>query len=217
MIAPSGVALDPAGNVYFTSNPKVGYASLVKIPASDAPSVLAGWNGGQNADNTFTYPFGVAVDAGGNAYVADGVKGIVKVTPTGIASVLNTGNLKLNPMGLALDPAQNIYVADTGNNRLVKLSTLAAVNFGDIALGTTPGLTRSLSFNVDASTTLGSVPVKALTLGASSLDFQVASSGTTCLAGTTNSACVVNVTFLRRRLDCGEALWCFTTTVITPS
>jgi sugar lactone lactonase YvrE len=195
MIVPSGVAVDAEENVYFTNSPRPGYAGLMKVPALGVPSVLAGWSGGANGDDTFTYPFGLAVDAAGNVYVADGAKGIVKVTPAGATSVLNTGSLKLNPMGLALDAADNIYVADTGNDRLVKLTIMPAVNFGEIALGA-PAVTQSLSFNIPAGVTLGTVPFAVLTVGTTGADFQSVNSGTTCVAGTTNAACVVKVNFL---------------------
>ena len=71
--------------------------------------------------------------------------------------------------------------------------TTPSVNFGSQAIGSTSAA-QSLSFNVSAGTTVGSVAV--LTLGSPNLDFANAA-GTTCTATTYSSAttCMVNVTF----------------------
>ena len=72
--SPYGVAVDSGGNVYVgdTSNHKIR-----KVTPAGVVSTLAGSTGGY-ADGTdtaakFNRPLSVAVDSGGNVYVADGI------------------------------------------------------------------------------------------------------------------------------------------------
>jgi NHL repeat len=64
---------------------------------------------------------GVAVDAGGNLYVADSNNHrIRKVYPNGTISTMVAA---LNyPSGLAVDSASNLYIVDNGNQRIRKVS-----------------------------------------------------------------------------------------------
>lgn len=83
-------------------------------------------------------PEGLAVDAGGNLYIADAIDHRVrKVTPEGvITTVAGNGHkgfrgdggpaleAQLNsPYGLAVDLSGNLYIADLGNGRVRKVST----------------------------------------------------------------------------------------------
>jgi sugar lactone lactonase YvrE len=93
-----------------------------------------GFNDGQLAQARFSDPFGVAVDAKGNVYVADAGESnrIRKVTPEGNVTTLAGGEegfqdgqgaaAKFNtPSALAVDAQGNLFVADTGNNRIRKV------------------------------------------------------------------------------------------------
>jgi streptogramin lyase len=111
-------------------------------------STLAGDGTANFADSTnplqakFNYPTGVAVDAAGNVYVADGNNHrIRKISPTGAVSTLagdgsnsfadNTNPLLAkfsNPTGAAVDAAGNVYVADYNNNRIRKISPTGGVS-----------------------------------------------------------------------------------------
>jgi hypothetical protein len=135
----------------------------------------------------------VAVDTIGNIYIADTNNNrIVMVTPAGAGWPLSTGAKTLSaPKGVALGVFGTIYIADTGNNRGVTLAP-AAVGFGHLQLGASSGVTQTLSFTVNVATTLGAV--KAFTFGTENLDFTVA--GGTCTAGTTDTACTVDIQFL---------------------
>jgi sugar lactone lactonase YvrE len=120
---PFGIAVDTQGNLYITED-GVGDSvnDVVKetlVPTTGGytytPSVLS--TSGLNT------PYGIAVDAHGNVYIADGDNGrIVKETPSGstyIQSTLPTSVLSL-PMGVAVDTQGNVYIADLGNDRVLK-------------------------------------------------------------------------------------------------
>jgi hypothetical protein len=58
------------------------------------------------------YNVGVAVDAGGNTFIADYTAGkVVKVTPNGVQTTVPASGL-LAPIGVAVDGAGNVYIVD---------------------------------------------------------------------------------------------------------
>jgi hypothetical protein len=88
------------------------------------------------------WPEGVAVDRGGNVYVATNLGGVEKFTATGTLLAQwgddGSGNGQLhNPWLMAADSADNVYVADTGNKRIEKFSAtgtfLSVIGSGSIA------------------------------------------------------------------------------------
>ena len=129
-----GIAVDNNGNVYAA----VGH-TICKIAPDGAASTLAGGDtdgdaDGQGVSARFNFPWGVAVDAGGNVYVGDMLNNkIRKITPDGTVSTLagSTGgfadgqgaNARFGiPMGVAVDAGGNIFVADNGNNKIRKIT-----------------------------------------------------------------------------------------------
>jgi streptogramin lyase len=140
---PNGVAVDAQGNVYVAD---VGNNMIRKISPLGAVSTLAG-SGSLGSENgrgmaaSFKGPYGVAVDAAGNVYVADAGNNMIrKISPLGVVSTLagsgfagsanGTGTVASfdQPYGVALDAAGNVYVADAGNNMIRKISPLGAVS-----------------------------------------------------------------------------------------
>jgi streptogramin lyase len=134
---PESVAVDAAGNVYVADN---GNNLIRKITPAGTVTTLAGSGGAGNANGTgnaasFNSPFGIAVDAGGNVYVADAGNNLVrKITPAGSVSTFagsgkkGTGNATgtaasfNTPSGVVVDAAGNVYVADENNNLIRKIT-----------------------------------------------------------------------------------------------
>ncbi len=174
---PGGVAVDGAGNVYVADTLN---HTIRKITSAGVVSTLAGLKGSQgSADGAggaarFTFPYGIAVDAAGNVYVADsGNCAIRTITPAGVVVTLagsagnagsadGTGNAATfsSPQGVAVDGAGKVYVADTLNNTIRTVtpagvvSTLAgsAGNAGSIdGTGGAARFFKPISVTVDVS------------------------------------------------------------------
>jgi sugar lactone lactonase YvrE len=129
-----------------------------------------GFADGQGISASFHSPNGVAVDAGGNVYVADlGNHGIRKIAPSGSVSTLaGSGSMgfadgqgisaRFNyPHGVCVDTGGNVYVADRENHRIRKItpsgsvSTLAGsgIQFAD-GQGTSASFSYPSGVTVDA-------------------------------------------------------------------
>jgi sugar lactone lactonase YvrE len=137
--SPYGVALDAAGNIFIADRynnriRKVDIRGVITTVAGGG----SGGDGGAATNASLNSPYGVALDASGNLYIADeGNNRIRKVDGTGkITTVAGTNSggysgdggaaacAKLNiPFGVALDFVGNLYIADTGNNRIRKVDT----------------------------------------------------------------------------------------------
>jgi len=128
-LSPSGVAVDESGNVYVAD---AGNNAIRKITSNGIVTTLAG-NGSYGFSNdtgtnaTFNVPFGVAVDASGNVYVADNANNAIrKITGDGIVTTL-AGGVALPgfacPEGLAIDKSNNIYTVDLYNNVIRQIDT----------------------------------------------------------------------------------------------
>ena len=142
---PDGLAIDSKGNLYVSDNSnstirKVTQAGVVTTVAGMAGATGSTDGSGQNA--RFFYPRGVAVDAGGNLYVADtNNQTIRKITAGGVVSTIAGQNLKCgyadgvgsgaqfcNPASVAVDAAGNVYVADLNNLAIRKITPNGTVS-----------------------------------------------------------------------------------------
>ncbi len=137
--APSGVAVDGAGNVYVTDIENV---RIRKISPSGVVTTLAGsekgYADGAGTEARFEYPYGVAVDDSGNLYVTDTHR-IRQVSPSGVVITLagsgvagyadGTGGAARfrAPSGVATDSDGNVYVADSSNHSVRKISPAGVV------------------------------------------------------------------------------------------
>ncbi|CAG9183259.1 NHL repeat-containing protein [Cupriavidus pampae] len=124
--SPSGIAIDASGNLYVadTSNNKIRKITPAGVVTTIAGSTY-GFADGTGTAAQFAAPFGLALDADGNLYVADrGNNRIRKITPAGVVTTIagdgtagNTngdGNVARfsNPTYLAIDAAKNLYVTE---------------------------------------------------------------------------------------------------------
>lgn len=161
---PRGIAIDSSGTLYVADRS----ANVIdKVTPSGTVSVLAGGGPGSHTDGTgtaasFSAPAGVAVDASGNVYVADGGAAVRKITAAGVVTTL-AGNYAGSGLvdgtgsaarfsgltGVAVDAAQNVYVADTDNNAIRVVTPAGAVTTlaGNVTAGFVDGTGTAASFN----------------------------------------------------------------------
>ncbi|HLQ75712.1 MAG TPA: TonB family protein [Terriglobia bacterium] len=143
---PTSVAIDATGNFYIAD---ANSGQIRKVTPIGAATFVAGvgtpgfsGDGGPAASAQLRNPFDIAIDAGGNLYIADsGNSGIRKVTANGvITTVAGNGNPGFsgdggpatgaqlnNPRGIAIDAAGNLYIADTGNSRIRKIAPTGVI------------------------------------------------------------------------------------------
>ncbi|MDR1850346.1 MAG: immunity 26 domain-containing protein, partial [Zoogloeaceae bacterium] len=142
--SPFGIAIDATGNLYVAD---MQNDSIRKVTPNGEVSTLAGgekgFADGQGRAARFSSPFGIAIDATGNLYVADRSNHrIRKVTPDGEVSTLAGGGDEGGgcvdgegsvarfeyPSDIAIDAAGNLYVADHDNNRIRKITPKGEVS-----------------------------------------------------------------------------------------
>jgi len=185
---PQGVAVDAFGNVYIadTNNNRIREVSANGVITTVAGSGTTcspnscgsfSGDGGPATSATLYNPFGVAVDASGNLYIADAANSrIRKVSTSGIITTVAGSttfgfsgdggpatSAQLNaPEAVAVDLAGNIYISDTSNSRIRKVSagtgiiTTVAGNgtqgfSGDGGPATSAAVDRPFGVAVDAS------------------------------------------------------------------
>jgi uncharacterized protein (TIGR03437 family) len=138
---PTGMALDPAGNLYIADElngriRKVAASGIITtVAGGGAPSVNFG-DGGPATSAYLSLPMGAALDSAGNLYIVEfsAYGGVRKVTPDGTIMTVAGGGVTLGdggpatsawlygPSDVAVDGAGNVYIADTLNNRIRKVS-----------------------------------------------------------------------------------------------
>ena len=183
---PSRVAVDSAGNVYIADcgnnriRKAVAATGTISTVAGNGTAGYSGDGGlainAQIASAGLYCTTGLAVDAGGNLYIADHDNNRVrKVTADGIiTTVAGTGapgfsgdggpavNAQLNrPAGVAVDAAGNLYIADAWNYRVRKVAADGAITTvagngtqgfsGDGGPATSQALSGPQSLAVDAA------------------------------------------------------------------
>ena len=135
---PYGVAADTSGNIFIADTEnnrirKITPDGLINTVAGTGSTVFAG-DGGPSTSAEIYAPFGVALDSGGNLYIADtGNYRVRKVTSDGIVTtVAGNGTQGFSgdggpataaelegPSGVALDKSGNLYISDAGAVRKV--------------------------------------------------------------------------------------------------
>ena len=165
MSNPTAVSFDAAGNLYVTDQFN---HRIRKIDTSGTITTVAG-NGvngffgdhGPATSASLNYPGETVVDSAGNLFIVDTVNQVIRLvsggtisTVAGVPGVIGTNGdggppsvaQFNNPFPITLDPSANLYIGDTGNNRVRKISGLAAA---------TANCTFSLSSGGQAFTSAG--------------------------------------------------------------
>jgi sugar lactone lactonase YvrE len=142
--SPWGVATDGGGNIYVGDRAN---NTIRKITSAGVVTTLAGSTvpfgsaDGPGSAARFRSPKGVAIDNGGNVYVADESNHTIrKITTAGVVTTL-AGSAGLHgsadgtgsaarfalPSGVATDGSGNVYVADRSNQIIRKITTAGVV------------------------------------------------------------------------------------------
>ncbi len=137
---PTAIALDPAGNVYFSDQFN---QRIRKIDKSGIITTIAGVGAsGYSGDNVaatgaaINYPGAIVVDQNGDIYFCDSANNrlrkisngiITTVAGNGVAGFAGDNGPAItaelnNPFGLAMDAAGNLYIDDITNARIRKVS-----------------------------------------------------------------------------------------------
>ena len=147
MNGPYGVAMDATGNLYiadFDNNVvrKVTTNGIITTVAGDGTQGFSG-NGGAATNASLNNPYGVAVDAIGNLYIADPGNDVIRMVATNgiISTVAGNGitgytgdggqatNARLNfPFGVAVDAIGNLFIADSDNDVVRKVTTAGIIS-----------------------------------------------------------------------------------------
>jgi len=143
--APFGLAADRVGTVYVADTANNTIRKITPEGTVSTVAGLAGQPGGADGVGSaarFRNPWGVAVDAMGNVYVADmSNDAIRKITPAGVVTTLagqagQAGNqdgastvARFNgPQAVAVDAAGTVFVSDSANDCLRKISADGTVS-----------------------------------------------------------------------------------------
>ena len=137
--APTGVTVDPNGNLYIadSGNSRIREVSnaVISTVAGNGTPGFSGDNG-PAAGAQLANPYGLAIDLAGNLYIADSSNNLVRKVSNGtIATVAGNGTPGFSgdngpairaqlasPAGVAVDSGGNLYIADTLNNLVRKVS-----------------------------------------------------------------------------------------------
>ncbi|MBM3854226.1 MAG: hypothetical protein FJ399_13885, partial [Verrucomicrobia bacterium] len=142
--APQGIAIDANGNLFVADSRnnqirRITPAGLVTVFAGDG---LLGSADGTGRAARFMNPYGVAVDANGNVFVADSNNHTIRrIMPNGAVRVFagpggtfgavdETGAAaRFNyPQGIAVDDAGNVIVTDSSNSTIRRVTPTGVVS-----------------------------------------------------------------------------------------
>jgi sugar lactone lactonase YvrE len=160
---PNGVAVDGSGNLVVAdgSNCRIRRVTPAGVVTTIAGSGVFGYADGAAAAAAFNVPYGVAVDASGNVFVADtGNNRIRKVTPAGAVTTLagsgfqgttdgpgSTATINY-PRAVAVDGSGNVWVVDdTSLVRKVTPAGVVSTFAGTGAMGGADGTGTAAAFS----------------------------------------------------------------------
>jgi sugar lactone lactonase YvrE len=150
LFGPYSVAVDALGNLFIadTDNNRIR-----EVTPQGIISTVAGYGSGTYGSHGFSgdggpataaelnFPYGVAVDALGNLFIADTENSRIReVTPEGVISTVAGGGYYLgdggpataaelnSPMGIAVDALGDLFIGDTFNNRIREVTPQGTIS-----------------------------------------------------------------------------------------
>jgi sugar lactone lactonase YvrE len=185
--SPWGITRDSTGNIYFsdTGNHRIRRIStggIIKTVVGTGTALWAG-DGGPSTSAQMNAPQGIAIDAGGNIYIADNANYRIRVAlasgimstfaGTGAAGMSGDGGPPIGstmtaPTSVSLDTVGNVYITQNGYS-LVRCAVSAAA----FAATVTPAIfsaenvnpTSTTNILLTGSTVLGLVQVTSASIG----------------------------------------------------
>jgi sugar lactone lactonase YvrE len=159
--SPQGIAVDAAGNVYFTAHNIVLEVDTNGILTRVAGNSISGYSGdgGTAIDAQLNAPSALAMDSDGNLYIADTNNNVIRrITPEGvITTVAGNGSqgysgdgghatsAALNqPNAVAVDASGALYISDFGNGCLRTVSPVGIISTIIVTLVDSPVQTTQL-------------------------------------------------------------------------
>jgi sugar lactone lactonase YvrE len=137
LFQPRSVAVSRSGDLFIADGfnfriRKVSREGIITTVAGNGTAGHSG-DGGKATDAQIGHVFGIAVDGGGNLYLAELAGGVFrnrirKVSPEGIISILVESHPlassldQFTPLGIAADNAGNVYFTDHGKHRVLRAS-----------------------------------------------------------------------------------------------
>ena len=136
LLRPAVLLLTPIFLAPVASAQARGDSAITTVAGNGTAGYVAAQDGGLAIQAELDEPFGTAVDAMGNLYIADRANNRIRRVDaaTGIITTVNLQRQapvysadpetdpRLNgPRAVALDPSGNLYIADTQNQRVLKL------------------------------------------------------------------------------------------------
>jgi len=148
LASPSGIAVDGAGNLYIADTNNNRVREVVGGGGNFTPGAITtvagmgspgyGGDGGPATQAMLGNPDRIAIDSGGNLYIADAGNNRVRKVAAGSGTIttvvgiggsgsggdggLATQAQLTSPAGVVVDGAGNLYIADNGNNRVRKVA-----------------------------------------------------------------------------------------------
>lgn len=235
---PSGVALDPSGDLFIADQynnkvREVNTSGIINTYMGNGKACLCG-DGGPALNGSMWNPQNVATDPSGNVFVAGGNDNVVQRinATTGIWGTVAGNAAKplvggfagdgglatqatLANFGVTVDGGNNLYIADEGNNRIRTVHLTPAItvptaplNFGNVPINTQSGA-KSVKVTSSGGVDLSMTGVSITGTNASNFKISTTTCPTNGLLGV-DSTCLASVVFTPSFYGQAKALLTYT-------